>query len=110
MHIGMPRIDFWEGSPALVKDYRRKHDLDIESRNQELWMQGLYIMNAVSVSIANSFAKKGTPPKKYLEEPIRITPLTEAEKKEKAEKERKRAIAYFTKLEKQWNKRQEGAV
>lgn len=72
-----------------------------------MWMQGLYVCNAVGVVVGNALKKKGTAPLKYLEEPIRVIPLTEAEKEAKAEKERKKTIAYFDQMAKQFERREQ---
>lgn len=45
-------------------------------------MQGLYFHDAVSVVLSNAFKKPGQRPEKYHEKPIRLTPLTEKEKKQ----------------------------
>lgn len=65
-----------------------------------MWLQGLYIYNAVGTVMANAFAKKGATPAKYIEEPIRLTPYTEQEKAEIAEKERRKTVEYFNRLAK----------
>ena len=44
---------------------------------------------------------------KYPTDPIRITPYTEEELAEKAEIERQKAIAFFNKLEKDFNRNHE---
>lgn len=105
MAIGMSPKEYWEGDPYLVVDYKRAHNLKVEQRNQELWLQGLYIYNAFGTVLANAFAKKGSKKERYLEKPIRITPLTEQEKRVQAEEERKKVIAHFTRMEKQWRKK-----
>ena len=76
----MPASEYWDGDAYLVKLYQKAHELSNEQKNQELWMQGLYIHNAVGVVIQNAFKKKGETPAKYLDKPIRITPLTEKRK------------------------------
>lgn len=101
----MTTEEYWEGDPYLVVYYRRAHLLKVEQRNQELWLQGLYIYNAFGTVLANAFAKKGAKKQKYLEKPIRITPLTETEKRLKAEEERRKVIAHFTALQKAWDKK-----
>lgn len=78
--------------------------LEIERRNQELWLQGLYIHEAFATVVSNIFAKKGTTPKKYRETPIRITPLTEQEKKLEEQKARQQLIAKLNAIEARWNK------
>lgn len=100
----MPSDEYWNGDPYLVGFYKKAHLLKVEKRNEELWWQGAYFYDAVSTAINNAFRKKGTKPRKYIEQPIRLTPLSKREKKLKAIEERKRAIAHFTRLEKMMNK------
>lgn len=66
-------------------------------------LQGYYNFIAVSTALSN-FHLDGKKHKlnKYLEEPIRVTPLTEQEKAEKAEAERRKAIEYFNRLAKRF--------
>jgi hypothetical protein len=102
----MSAAEFWDGDPYLAAVYRQKHNYDIENRNQELWLQGYYIHNAISANLQNAFAKKGGRTHKYLEKPIRITPMTKIEKQIEAARERKRIINYFRRFEKAWKKKQ----
>ena len=67
-----------------------------------MWLQGLYNFAALSTALGNAFRKKGSKTHSYMSEPLRITPLTEDEKEIKAEKERQKAIDYFTNLQKKW--------
>ena len=69
---GMTADEFWYGSLDRLEWYWRKRQFEIEARNQELWLQGLYIKAA----IAASFDKRN----KYPEKPQRITEMTDAEK------------------------------
>lgn len=82
---------YWFGDPWMVVAYRKKHLLEQQERNTDLWLAGLYVNTAVSVALANGFREKGTPPTaKYPEKPYDIFPKTkeqrEAEEREKNEK------------------------
>lgn len=79
---------FWYGNPKLVIAYREAHKLKIEQVNQQLWLQGLYIHNAVGVLLANMFKSKGATPEKYMEQPIDLfhREKTESEKVEQRNK------------------------
>lgn len=103
LSIGMTAAQFWEDDPWLTAAYRRASELTSQRRSEEMWLQGLYIHNAVGTVVGNALSKKGAPPKKYIEEPIRVIPMTEAEKEAKAEEERKKVIAYFDRMAKQWD-------
>lgn len=100
----MSSDQFWLDDPWLVVAYRRASELRNQRLSEEEWLQGAYIFHAVSTAIYNAFKKKGAKAKNYMEEPIRIIPLTEEEEKEKAEKERERVIEYFNR----WQKRFKG--
>lgn len=88
--------EYWRGLPRLAEDYYKAHLLKIEERNQELWLQGLYFYEAITTSLNNGFGKKGSKKFTYRDKPIRITPLTEQEKRLEAAKERKKVIDSLT--------------
>lgn len=105
MAIGVTEQDYWYGDPTHLKYYVSAHEKKNEQKNQELWLQGLYIYKALNVVINNALAKKGSKPETYLEQPIRITPLTEAEKQANAETERQKIIADLTGWGEAWERR-----
>ena len=73
--IGMTPEQYWDGDPTLVKYYRKAAEIKKESRNEELWLQGMYIYEALcDVSpVLHAYAKKGTKPAPYSEKPYAIT-------------------------------------
>ena len=89
MLYGMSYDDFWYGKPELATAYKKLHRLQAEQTNQQLWLQGLYIHNAVAVAINNAFSKQK---QKYISEPVRLFPMTEDEKETKAEETRQKLI------------------
>jgi hypothetical protein len=103
MALGVSCHDYWHGDYSMLRYYELAHDRQMEQRNSELWLQGLYIFKAVDTAIINRFCKKkGEALERYLDKPIRITPLTEEEKREAAEKERQKIIASFTAWGEAW--------
>ena len=80
---------FWNGKPKLCETYRKLHKLRSEQRNEELWLQGLYNLDALSVALNNSFSKRKA---KYIEQPFQIFPKTEDEKKRDIEETRKKLV------------------
>lgn len=88
----------------LAEDIYRAHELSIQRRSEEMWLQGLYNYAAVSIALGNALRKKGSRPKNYPQEPIRLIPLTEEEQAAKAEQERKKAVEYFENLQKKWDR------
>ena len=91
LSIGMTYEQYWEGDCTLVKYYRKAEELRNEKRNQELWLQGMYIYEAICdvAPILHAFAKKGTKPTPYSEKPY---PLT-AKQTKRDEEEKQRRLA-----------------
>ena len=89
LSIGMTYEQYWEGDCALVKYYRKAEEIRNERRNQELWLQGMYVYEAVcDVSpILHAFAKKGAKPHPYPAKPYAIS--EKQIRQEREEKERK---------------------
>ena len=91
MSIGMTPEQYWDGDCTLAKAYRKAEELRTERRNQEMWLQGMYIYEAIcDVSpILHAFARKGAKPHPYPEKPYAITEKQIREQRE--EKARKLA-------------------
>ena len=79
---------YWDGDPELVKYYRKAEEIRNKKRNQELWLQGMYIYEALcdASPIFHAFAKKGTKPRPYSTAPYALT--LKEQKKEKEAKEK----------------------
>ena len=92
MSIGMTYDEFWNQDVELVKVYRKANDLRDKRRNQELWLQGMYIYEALcdASPLFRFSMKKGiVKPEPYTKEPYPMTAeevhereLREARKKE----------------------------
>ena len=89
LSIGMTPEQYWDGDCTLVKYYRKADELRNDRRNQEMWLQGMYIYEAIcDVSpILHAFAKKGAKPHPYPSKPYAIS--EKQIKQEREEKERK---------------------
>ena len=89
MSFGMSYDEFWYGSPYRAMFYRNSHKLKVKQKNEEMWMQGMYIYEALcDVSpILHAFSKRGTKPLPY-----RDKPLTYDESRDKTEEEKEREI------------------
>ena len=91
LSIGMTPEQYWDGDSTLVKYYRKAEELRNDKRNQELWLQGMYIYEAICdvAPILHAFAKKGTKPTPY---PTKPYPITKKQvRNEEEEKQRKLA-------------------
>jgi hypothetical protein len=89
LSIGMTPEQYWDSDCTLVKYYRKAEELRNDKRNQELWLQGMYVYEAICdvAPILHAFAKKGTKPTPYSTKPY---PLNDKQsKKDEEEKQRK---------------------
>ena len=104
LSIGMSPEQYWDGDPALAKYYRKADEMRLTRKNQELWLQGMYIYEAIcdASPIFHAFAKKGTKPYPYTDKPYPLTDRqreTNTETKEKAISEKgKRFMEAFMKI------------
>lgn len=87
MSIGMSYDDFWNGDVCMVRAYRKAQELRDRRRNQDFWLQGMYIYEALcDVSPLFRFSmQKGTiKPEPYVKEPY---PITAGEVRERQDRE-----------------------
>ena len=87
MSIGMTYDEFWNQDVRLVEVYRKAAELRDKRRNHELWLQGMYIYEALcdASPLFRFSMKKGTiKPEPYVKEPY---PITAAEAREREERE-----------------------
>ncbi len=89
--IGMTPEQYWDCDCTWVKYFRKAEQLRNDKRNQELWLQGMYIYEALcDVSpVLHAFASKGTKPAPYATKPY---PLN-SKQVEQNEEEKQREIA-----------------
>lgn len=71
MSYGMTYDEFWYEEAYRTKFYLDSHKLKVKQKDEEMWMQGMYIYEALcDVSpILHAFSKKGTKPLPYSEKP-----------------------------------------
>lgn len=77
---GMTWEEFWFESIDRFSVFWQKHQYEIEKRNQELWMQGLYIREAIDSAFDTKHRCK------YPEKPHRITEMSDVEKEMEAKR------------------------
>ena len=89
---------YWDGDPSLPKYYRKAHELQRKRRNEELWLQGMYVYEALcDVSpILQAFAKKGAKAHPYSDHPYSLTrDDREEENKRREQRDKEKAKQYM---------------
>lgn len=88
LSFGMTYDQYWNDDCDLVKYYREANEIQTRRRNQDLWLQGMYIYDAILCAspVLHSFAKRGTKPNPYPTKPYLIT---EKERREDEEAKQK---------------------
>lgn len=106
--IGMTEEQYWNGDPYLVRAFKKAHEYKIEMRNQELWLQGLYIHNAFGVVLHNAFRGRGSKAEKYLEKPLDIMNRSAEKNEKKVAEEREKLIMALSAWKKDFDKAKGG--
>lgn len=85
--MGMTYEQFWHGVPEMAKAYREAHRLKRKRTNEELWLNGIYMAEAITATVGNMFSKGDK--HQYPSEP---KPITEAEIEERKEREKRERV------------------
>lgn len=98
--IGMSYAEYWEGDPSLARYYRKAYLIKQEEINNNAWLQGLYIYDAISTALHNAlrgFGKSKTPARDYAKQPYNFNnkEKTEAEKAKEVAIEQEKAAAWM---------------
>lgn len=97
---------YWYGDPWMTRAYAQAYLNRRKIENENAWIQGAYIANAVTVAIANTFGKKKID---YLKQPLDLFPKTEAEEKAEIREERQKLIAWLNKMKSAKKKKNTGS-
>lgn len=105
MSIGMTFDEYWRGDCWLAQYYLKSYNIKKEQENEKMWLQGLYIYEALcDVSpIMQPFSKKGTKPHKYPDKPYSLyeKKKTKEEQEEELTQQRQNLYDYL----KMWSNR-----
>lgn len=95
--IGMSYAEYWEGDSSLTRYYRRAYQIKQEEINNNAWLQGLYIYDALSTALHNALRDKKTHTRDYAKQPYNLNKRekTEAEKAKEVEIEQQKAAAWM---------------
>lgn len=91
MSIGMSYDDFWNGDVCMVRAYRKAEELRDRRRNRDLWLQGMYVYEALcdASPLFRFSMKNGTiKPEPYAKEPYPITAEEVRERKAREAREK----------------------
>ena len=100
MSWGMTWDEFWHESIDRLQAYWQANQFSIERRNQELWLQGLYIRSAVASCLDKKF--------KYPEKPQRVTEMTDAEAEAESKRKLEHMRAVLNEHKRRWDAKHKG--
>ena len=88
MSYGMSYDEYWYESPYRVKFYREAYELKQKQKDEQMWVQGMYIYEALcEVSpVLHAFSKSGTKPLPYARKPY-LSDMTIDKEDEKRKKQ-----------------------
>lgn len=110
MGYGMSYDEYWYDDCYKAKYYRETYEIQIKHNDEQFWMQGMYIYDALCrVSpILHAFSKSGTKPLPYPEKPYSMLieeNKTEEEKQKEIENARLIAKLHFEQWARETSKR-----
>ena len=79
MSYGMSYDEFWYGGAGIVKMYREANKLKLKQQDENNWMIGMYVYEAIldCSPILHPFSKRGTKPLPYAEKPYLMDKLND---------------------------------
>lgn len=93
MAIGMTYDEYWYGDPLLVRAYYKADQLRRRRADEDAWLHGLYVLNALNATVGNMFRKSGQVPAEYPKEPFTMKEERQKEQ-ERAEKEKEQEATW----------------
>ena len=101
--IGMSYAEYWEGDSSLARYFRKAYKIKQEQENNNAWLHGLYVYDAISTALHNALrgmGKSNPPAKKYAEQPYEMfkKKKTEVELAREVEIEQQKAAAWMENL------------
>jgi hypothetical protein len=95
--IGMSYAEYWAGDPALARYYRKAYQIKQDEINNNAWLQGMYVYDAVATALHNALAGKKAKARKYAQQPYNFNKKekSEVEKASEVEREQQKAAAWM---------------
>lgn len=93
----MSSAEYWEGDPSLARYFRKAYKIKQDEINNNAWLQGLYIYDAVSTAVYNALRGKNSQAREYAKQPFNLEnrEKTEQEKAKEVEIEQEKALAWM---------------
>ena len=107
MTMGVTYEEFWYGDYTKFKYVARQYDAQRKLQNEDAWLQGAYVYDAVATALSNAFRKKGAKAQSYMEKPLQIFPKTEEELQYEAEMERRKIIKRLNAWKAAWDAKEQ---
>lgn len=95
--IGMSSAEYWESDPSLARYFRKAYRIKQEEINNNAWLQGMYVYDAVSTAVHNALRGKNTKAREYAKQPYNFEnkEKSEIEKAKEVEIEQEKAAAWM---------------
>lgn len=108
LSLGMTYNQYWYEDPKLINAYIKAEEIRQRKRNNEMWLQGAYIYQAVGslAPVFNPFSKEHKA-KPYLKQPI---PITEEEREQAQREKELKFIRYLDSIVDAQNKKEDTEV
>ena len=93
----MSSAEYWEGDCSLTRYYRKAYKIKQEEINNNAWLQGMYVYDAISTALHNALRDKNTKARNYAKQPYDFNnrEKTEFEKAREVEIEQQKALAWM---------------
>ena len=94
MSIGMTYDEFWYGDPNRAKYYRKANELKKRQINEQMWLQGMYVYEAICdvAPILVTIPSKNAKIQEYSNEPYALTVKEQKEREQKELERRQKAM------------------
>ena len=90
--------EYWEGDSSLTRYYRKAYQIKQDEFNNNAWLQGVYIYDAISTALHNALRDpKKSRAREYAKQPydFRRKEKTEQEKAQEVAVEQEKAAAWM---------------
>lgn len=76
--LGISEERFWDSCPVDLKPYEKAYEIRLKRKDEQMWMQGMYFYNALSVSLSHFCGNKRS---KYIAAPLLCHAFEEKEER-----------------------------